>query len=291
MSKEKQLKICIKCGIQKELVCFYKHPQGKYGRDSKCKICVLKYQKQYAKQNKERCSEYRRQYYQDKKEQIKKQHKQYRETHKEEKAVCDKLYREQNLESLKTKQKEYQLKHKDRIAQNSKKYRKDNKEKIFKGKQRYREQNREKILKHKCEYTHKRYHNDPVFKLRLNLSWSVRHAFKQCETPKGNRSTFDMLGYTPEDLHNHLIAYSSQLCQRCKDEIITLANSHIDHIIPISWARNEEEIIQLNQLSNLRLICKECNNDKHDHLDFDSATLPEFADFYINRKIVEDKCK
>ena len=50
MSEEKQLKICIKCGIQKELVCFYKHPQGKYGRDSKCKICVLKYQKQYAKQ-------------------------------------------------------------------------------------------------------------------------------------------------------------------------------------------------------------------------------------------------
>ena len=65
--------------------------------------------------------------------------------------------------------------------------------------------------------------------------------------------------------------------------MVSISESVIDHIIPISLAQNVKEIIELNSLSNLRLICKSCNQLKGTLLKFDQAILPDFAQFYIER--------
>jgi len=55
-------------------------------------------------------------------------------------------------------------------------------------------------------------------------------------------------------------------------DVITLLDSYspknyeIDHIIPISLAKTENDVIRLNQLNNLRLICKNCNRNKRDKI-------------------------
>mgnify|MGYP000913227399 CR=1 FL=1 len=60
-------------------------------------------------------------------------------------------------------------------------------------------------------------------------------------------ATFDLLGYTPADLTAHI--------ERLFVDGMNWSNRslwHIDHIIPISSARTESDVIRLNQLSNLR---------------------------------------
>ena len=47
-----------------------------------------------------------------------------------------------------------------------------------------------------------------------------------------------------------------------------LKNVHIDHIIPISTAESEEEIIKLNHYTNLQLLKAEDNIQKSNKLDW-----------------------
>ena len=47
-----------------------------------------------------------------------------------------------------------------------------------------------------------------------------------------------------------------------------LKNVHIDHIIPMSTAKSEEEVIKLNHYTNLQLLKAEDNMQKSDKLDW-----------------------
>jgi len=77
-----------------------------------------------------------------------------------------------------------------------------------------------------------------------------------------NGKTFEILGYSPQDLYNTLKVALDKPCTVCKDTIVTVRNSHIDHNIPLLTATSLTDIIKLNQLSNLRLICPPCNLNK-----------------------------
>lgn len=103
-----------------------------------------------------------------------------------------------------------------------------------------------------------RYHNDPVFRFRKNLRRRMQLSFRKYGIVKGGK-TFQILGYSPQDLHDKLSSYIDKLCEYCDVSTITLTNSVIDHIVPICSATSKEEIVKLNQLDNLRLICRHCN--------------------------------
>lgn len=60
-------KTCCACGASKELDLFPKLPTGKWGRSTKCKICMSVYQKEYRLANLERLKENSRQRYIDRK--------------------------------------------------------------------------------------------------------------------------------------------------------------------------------------------------------------------------------
>lgn len=47
------MKKCFKCNIEKELTEFYRHPQMPDGTVNKCKVCNIKDNKEYAKNNSE----------------------------------------------------------------------------------------------------------------------------------------------------------------------------------------------------------------------------------------------
>ena len=92
--------------------------------------------------------------------------------------------------------------------------------------------------------------------MHARLSRLHRHALAQVNAIKTS-STFDALGYTPAEFKAHI-----------EKQFINgmgwwnMKDWQIDHIIPISTAKNEQDVIALNQLSNLRPMWSSLNNKK-----------------------------
>lgn len=107
-------------------------------------------------------------------------------------------------------------------------------------------------------YEKKRKETDPVFSFRRRIKSLLYLSFRRNKYKK-EMGTLLYLGYSKEELYEKLSSYISKSCVCCRSKKITLKNSHIDHIIPICSARSKKDIVKLNQLTNLRLICKECN--------------------------------
>lgn len=123
------------------------------------------------------------------------------------------------------------------------------------------------VQKDQCnKWARDKYNNDPIYKLKENISNSLRQTLKNKNIGKNEQPTLDFLGFTKQDLQHHFSKYSNNPCERCGNIIIShhSKNYELDHIIPISLAKTEQEIIYLNQLDNLRLICKNCNQEKRD---------------------------
>lgn len=105
-------------------------------------------------------------------------------------------------------------------------------------------------------------HSDPVYKLKGN----VRKLIGNSLTNKGyrkNTKTNLILGCSYDEFISHL---ESQFVEN-----MTLNNYGlwvIDHIIPLSTAKTEEEVIKLNHYSNLQPLWETENRDKWDKLDW-----------------------
>lgn len=113
------------------------------------------------------------------------------------------------------------------------------------------------------EWKRKKRKTDPCYRMAGRISNGLRQSLKDVGSKKGEKS-FNMLGYSAQDLRNHIEKqFLKGMCWENADKW------HIDHIIPISTANNEEDVIRLNQLSNLRpLWAKDniCKGQKRTHL-------------------------
>jgi hypothetical protein len=104
--------------------------------------------------------------------------------------------------------------------------------------------------------------NCPIKLTHARISRLLRHGIARVNGIK-NSSTFEMLGYTPADLCLHL---ERQFTPGMGWH--NMSEWQIDHIVPMSTARNEGDVIKLNELANLRPLWKEENNRKKDRLEF-----------------------
>lgn len=121
-------------------------------------------------------------------------------------------------------------------------------------------------LTHKAERNIKRRHRyatDPVYRTKINVTNMLKYGLTNAGLQK-SFSTFEWLGFTARQCYEHLAQYIYKFCEECKVTIITFENSHTDHIIAQTNAIDKQGIWELNQLHNLRLICKPCNLKKHD---------------------------
>lgn len=88
--------------------------------------------------------------------------------------------------------------------------------------------------------------NDPVAVMHARLSRLHRHALKQVGGIKAS-PTFEELGYTVGEFVVHI---ERQFLPGMGWH--NVSDWQIDHIIPISEAKTEADVVALNQLSNLR---------------------------------------
>jgi hypothetical protein len=142
----------------------------------------------------------------------------------------------------------------DNVLERKKKWRNNNKEKIKKHylevrqtlldyQKKYKQDNLEKVSERKKKY-YKRKKEDVLFRLEYNMRNSVNRYLKY-----RSKQTFDIIGCSPESLKEHL---ETQFIDGMSWENHDLYGWHIDHIIPLSSAKTEEELYKLCHYSNLQ---------------------------------------
>jgi len=103
-----------------------------------------------------------------------------------------------------------------------------------------------------------RYRKTPIGQYKSRIRSEFRAA------TKGKNGCFRHLPYTAQELTSYLENIKLQqnnLCPICKQSYEKLG-FNIEHIIPLAKAKTEKEIIDLFALSNLSLMCPNCNFSK-----------------------------
>lgn len=198
------MKICIKCNIDKEFICYNKAKQNKDGLRGDCIICEREYKKEYRLNNAEKIRETLKKYYLN------------------------------NSEKIKETSKQYHLNNPEKTSRNNKKYIKRNKHKIN-------------------EYNKKRKLIDPLFKLSGNTRSLIKQSFTRGGYSKKSK-TFKILGCSFEEFKIYL---ERQFIKGMNWE--NQGKWHMDHIYPISLAKDEEHLIRLNHYTNFQPLWAEDN--------------------------------
>ena len=217
-----ETKICKKCNINRDIYDFNKDNRLHIyidGRRNICKYCkspisiekLKLYNKEYGKE--------------------------YRIENKEYFDEYNKKYRIENSSSLSIKKKEYYKENREQILNN-----KEN-QAIYSKK--WRDSNKEEIKKYKREYESLRKNEDKLYKLSKSIRSLISISFRKKYTIKSKKTT-EILGCTFEEF---------QLYIESKFDInMNWENYgyywHLDHMTPISWAKNEDDLIKLNHYTN-----------------------------------------
>lgn len=173
-------------------------------------------------------------------------------------------------ECRKISDKEYRSKNKDKETIRMRKWRENNPIKSKAYSKKYREDNIEKIKKQSLE-RQKEYRKDPIYKLKESIRNNIRKSMTRNGTTKTSKTT-QILGCSFDEFREHI---QSQWEDWMSWDNRGLYNGtlnygwDLDHIIPISEASTEEELINLNHYTNFQPLCSKVNRDiKKDGLEF-----------------------
>ncbi len=167
---------------------------------------------------------------------------------KEEKRLYDAEYRKRNLEERKLKNKLYYEANKGRISEVAKKY---------------REKNRTRIN----EYHLTRKKNDPLYKLTTDIRTRIGQILRKNGYKKLSK-TEQILGCTYKEFKTYLESKFEPWMNWENRGLYNGSENYgwdIDHIIPLTTAKCEADIIRLNHYTNLQPLCSYINRDVKKH--------------------------
>jgi hypothetical protein len=222
-------KICNKCKEEKEVCEFGIHNSTKDRLRTSCKECRKIDGKIYRENNVKKRKETLQNWY-------------------NKNPNYNKEYYLNNFEYLNKKNKEWYNLNTERHRETSKKWSECNREKINEY-----SNNRIKIIRK----------TDPLKTLIFNVRSRVYNFLKSKNIIKQNK-TFDIVGCSPEFLKEHI---GNQFTEGMSWELMG-RYIHIDHIIPLSSAKTEEEIYKLCHYTNLQPLWAEDNLKKSDKILF-----------------------
>jgi hypothetical protein len=290
-------KVCTKCKEEKDVTEFYFRNDTKKFR-LKCKKCSIidmsvtqkVYRennmdkiKEYREKNKDKLLENKRVYYQNNKDIVinrvmkyyhnnsdkisERKRKYYRENLQKYK-IKSKEYSEKNREKINERVKIYTKKNKEKIKEKLKVYRENNKDSINLYQKKYRENNKEKLKECREKNKEKRRDyekykrlTDPIYKLKQNISRNIRNTLSSNGYSKNSR-THQILGCTYDEFKTHI---ELQFKEWMNWDNYGKYNGEerygwdLDHIIPMSYSKCEEDIIRLNHHSNIQPLCSYVN--------------------------------
>jgi hypothetical protein len=214
------MKVCNKCGIEKEYNEFYKHKRYKDGLEANCKS-------------------------------------------------CKKLYQFENKENIKKNKQVYFKENKIKFKEYKEKYKLENPEKVKSSSNKWYNKMKEcDILKDKNRIRKNNYHkykmsNDLIYRVRNLTTNLISKGFRQNGYSKKSR-TNEILGCSFDEFKLYLESkFEDWMTWENRGKYNGYFNYgwDIDHIIPISSSKNEDDIIRLNHYTNLRPLCSKINRD------------------------------
>jgi len=214
------MKHCKKCDKMLKFESFRKISKTSEKYYSYCRSC----EKLYYKINKEKVLKQKKEYYNQNKELILLKVKSYQDNNKFKIQEKNKQYREKNKLHLLEKEKNRRLNNLDKFKERDRLYYQKNKDKIH-----ARERKKRKT--------------DPLFKLANNLRRRINHYLKnKCNGLE------NIIGL---DLQNFKVYIESKFVDgMCWEKVGK--EIHIDHIIPLCSAKNEDELKKLCHYTNLQ---------------------------------------
>lgn len=238
-------KICTGCKLEKELSDFGKCKSFKDGYQYRCKSCFNKSYKENREEILNKLKE---------NPEVLVKKKKYREENQEKIKSYSKKWREENSEHIKNYSKEYKSKNSESIKEYQSKYMEgyysvyyeENKEKISEKHRKYRNENREKYNETQRKILKNRRDNDPLYKLRKNLSSLISHSIKRNGYTKKSKA-FEILGC---DFESFRIFIESKFVEGMNWN--NYGEWHLDHIFPVSLALDEAHMIELNHYTNFQ---------------------------------------
>jgi hypothetical protein len=251
-------KKCTKCGEVKSLDEFTNDKKGKHGKAYQCKSCNKKYKEnnrekvnKYSKEHRLKNKEYHKEY-------SKIYHKEYYKNNKEKRKEYSKIYRQNNKEKIKISKQEcrekynktarkYYENNKENLNKNQREYYKNNKEKIKNANKKYIEKNKGKKREYLKKYLKERRKTDFLFRLRGNISANIKESLNKKGYTKRNK-TYTILKCEFDFFMNWLNGVASN------GYTYGVGDLNLDHVIPISLAETEDEVILLNHYSNYQLL-------------------------------------
>lgn len=245
------MKVCSKCGLEKDFSEFHQFKHSKDGLKSQCKACIL------LKEKERRLTD-----------EYKLKQKEYNQSISKE---TKKHYRENNYvknkDSILEKNKEWRKNNKDYISEYNKKYRENNKEYLKEFKRNYiksnpdqnkiwRENNPDKVKEYRKKYSKSescKNHRKNWYKSIKNRNPHVL-AWRSILT-----NSLKRLGKKKEDETIKLLGYSAIQLKEYIESLFTEGMSwdnygewHLDHIKPVSSYDCETPVEVVNSLENLQ---------------------------------------
>lgn len=145
----------------------------------------------------------------------------------------------------------WHIKNKDKVKKHTKKWHVENKDKVKKHVDEWNNNNKDYFKKW---HASKR-QNDPLYVLKSNIRSLISNSFKYKKTTSTNK----ILGCTFEEFKQHLESQFEPWMNwnnyGCKTPLKPNMTWDIDHIIPLSSATNEDDIMHLNHYKNLQPLC------------------------------------
>ena len=282
-STPQKTKICRRCGVEKSLDDFYVKKSYADGHRSYCKQCdsELNAQQRYLK-NSQNADYVKRKELEKINEDLLKEHKRkcsicgktkdleefyYRKENNKYRNECKtcllekqapkaKIYRDAHREHYREWHKDYMEKNRDAVIQKKRDYNRNNFEK--------RRQYRLDHLEDYRQYYHTRKEVDVLYKFVIQTRNCIRESIKRKGYTKKSK-TFDIVGCDFDTLMEHL---RKTFKDNYGYDWDGQEDVHIDHIIPLATANNEEEVLKLCHYTNLQLLKPEDNMSKQDKLDW-----------------------
>lgn len=234
---------------------------------------ILEKKRLYREKHKDRLNEYKRIYDQGDKEKMLDNSIKFKEQNKELKRLELKERNDRLKEERRLKKLEIFNTREDRKKKYGKEYRIINKE-YFKD---YNIINKEHLIISRRKRNKERLLNDPLYKLSRNIRTLIRQSFKSKSFMKGSKTQF-ILGCSLNEFKQYIESMFEPWMNwdnyGNRNGIATSINYSwdIDHIIPISTATSEEDIIKLNHYTNLQPLCSYVNrNIKRDIINYKSV--------------------
>lgn len=228
------VKECIKCKQVKVLEDFYKHKLCSFGYSSRCKPCTKVDNEISRRKNIENVKISYRNYYVSNREKILLYHKEYNVKNKEAKKEYDKEYNRYRSQSCKDKKKEY------------------NKE--------YRERNKDKVREYKRNYEFNRKRVDKLYRFEKAVRNAIYDGMRRGGYQKKHKAN-EILGCDFKTFKLHI---AKQFKKGMTWD--NYGEWHLDHIYPVSLAKDEKHLLKLNHYTNFQPLWAEDNIRKGNKL-------------------------